>query len=52
MTRPWRHTLAWRGVLTRLFDEPRGLRFGGPADEAGLLRPNRALASIRLMGMT
>ncbi len=48
----WHHALAERGILTRLFDEPRSLRFGLPADEAGLLRLDEALASIRLMGMT
>ncbi|WP_266180895.1 threonine-phosphate decarboxylase CobD [Dyella humicola] len=48
----WHHALAERGILTRLFDEPRSLRFGLPADEAGLLRLDQALASVRLMGMT
>ncbi|MFC4528623.1 threonine-phosphate decarboxylase [Dyella halodurans] len=47
----WHHALAARGILTRLFDEPRSLRFGLPADEAGLLRLGEALASIRSMGL-
>jgi cobalamin biosynthetic protein CobC len=46
------HSLAKRGILTRLFDEPRSLRFGLPADEARLHRLDRALASIGLTGMT
>ena len=46
------HALAERGILTRLFDAPRSLRFGLPADEPGLRRLDQALASIRLTRVT
>jgi cobalamin biosynthetic protein CobC len=35
--------LAGNGILTRLFDSPRSLRFGLPPDEQGWLRLERAL---------
>ncbi|MGR8932658.1 MAG: threonine-phosphate decarboxylase CobD [Gammaproteobacteria bacterium] len=36
--------LAKRGILTRLFDKPRSMRFGLPADEAGWQKLERALS--------
>lgn len=44
--------LAECGILTRLFEEPRSLRFGLPAHEAALDRLADALAGIRLTGAT
>ncbi|AIF47034.1 threonine-phosphate decarboxylase CobD [Dyella japonica] len=38
--------LAQRGILTRLFTTPASLRFGLPADEAGLHRLGDALGSL------
>lgn len=38
--------LCQRGILTRLFDAPRSLRFGLPANDAGLARLDAALADI------
>ncbi len=38
--------LAERGILTRLFDTPSGLRFGLPGDEAGWSRLDAALAAV------
>lgn len=40
------HSLAERGILTRLFDRPAGLRFGLPPDEAAFERLDQALAEL------
>jgi cobalamin biosynthetic protein CobC len=40
--------LAMQGVLTRLFDTPRSLRFGLPADEVAWHRLDGALASLAI----
>ncbi len=42
----WHRALARQGVLTRLFDEPRSLRFGLPADDAAFDRLDAALARL------
>jgi cobalamin biosynthetic protein CobC len=39
--------LAGNGILTRLLDSPRSLRFGLPADEPGWLRLTQALRAFK-----
>lgn len=41
--------LARRGILTRLFDEPAGLRFGLPASDADRMRLHDALQALKLV---
>src|SRR5690606_17806415 len=44
---PLHECLARQGILTRLFRQPLGLRFGLPADEPGWQRLSRALSAFQ-----
>jgi cobalamin biosynthetic protein CobC len=45
------HALARQGILTRLFDEPRSLRFGLPGDDDAFYRLEQALQRLDPEGM-